>query len=132
MWSCRVPRMTSTSKIEIASIMPATSWPLPESVRVWRALSARTMAPRRAIGSRIRRVSEAATYLSCTTCRPEPSLRPGSGALPVAVMAPARRLVRRHDLVRPMLLTMAAPLERSADWSRSTAATFVTGFGVEW
>ena len=59
-----MPFITSTSKIEIASIIPAISWLVPERVIVWRASSVRIIPPRGAIGSRMRRISEAATYLS--------------------------------------------------------------------
>ena len=68
--------------------MRLTPLPLPERVSRLRAVSARTMLPRGAIGSRMRRISEAETYLSCTICSSEPSRSPGSGRLPILIFAP--------------------------------------------
>ena len=59
-----IPLMTSTSKTEMVSSMAAMSDLVPESVSVLRASSARRIVPLGVIGSRMRFISEAATYLS--------------------------------------------------------------------
>ena len=61
-----MPLMTSTSKTEMVSSMAAMSDLVPESVSVLRASSARRIVPWGVIGSRMRFISEAATYLSWT------------------------------------------------------------------
>ncbi len=83
-----MPFITSTSKTAIASSMPAISSSLPDRVMVCRASSDRIMLLRGQIGSRMRRLSEAATYLSCTTWTCEPSFSSISAGPETLMVAP--------------------------------------------
>ena len=58
---------------------------VPESVSVLRASSARRIVPLGVIGSRMRFISEAATYLSWTTLAEVPTTPPGLSALPTVI-----------------------------------------------
>ena len=46
------------------------------------------------------------------------------------MMAPTGAWSTGTIMYVPLEFTIAAPFDRSADWNRSTAADFVTGFGV--
>jgi hypothetical protein len=86
-----MPFITSMSNTEIASIMVAMSWLVPERVMVLRALSALMTALRGEIGSRMRFISAAATYLSWMTSTRDPSRSFGS-AVPLTPILPVKEL----------------------------------------
>jgi len=93
-----IPFITSTSKIEMASSIFLTSWSLPESVIVFRTSSVRTTPPRGEIGSMMRLISFALTYLSWTTCTAEPKLSGASLSFNMNLRA-SRGLIDRDDFV---------------------------------